>query len=131
MEKEDIQKKSDEADVVYRSIIELAIDKGWSPRQEKAGDLHWAFAAGTFYTKSPTWNGEKVVEQMGACSIEKLLFDHNFAKITFGEDEFAMVLTSLAILPSFERPEFLKLSYLMVSDTVEEKEEVMDFATEV
>lgn len=121
----------DEADNVYRAIVEIAIQKGWAPRQEKAGDLHWAFAAGTFYTKSPLWNGDKIiVEQMGACSIEKLLFDHNFARITFGDDEFPMVLTSLAILPASERPEFLKLSYLMVKDTVEEKK-VMDFATEV
>jgi hypothetical protein len=103
-------------DDIYRAIIEKAIAKGWSPSDLNEGKLNWSFQSCVFFTKTPVWDGEKVIEQLGCCNIEKIIFDHKFAKAMYGEDEYTMVLSSLSILPAPERAEYMKLAYLNDED---------------
>lgn len=72
-------------DNFWIEIITEAIKKGWNPNPMTKSGFKWSFTNGTFFTTMPVWNGKAVVEEMGAANVEKIIFDHNFAKIFFGE----------------------------------------------
>lgn len=72
-------------DKIWITVIERAISKGWVPNPLLKEGFKWSFRGSTFFTKTPIWNGNTVTEEMGAANIERLIFDHAFAKTFFGE----------------------------------------------
>lgn len=92
-------------DDVYRSIVHKAMKKGWNP-DPKIDDIKWIVQEGSFFTKVAVWNGTEMEEKMGACSIERVLFEHRFASIMWG-DNFLDILKNLVSLDTIERVEFL------------------------
>lgn len=95
----------EKADDIYRSIISQCNKKGWSPNP-KIEHIEWIIAEGSFLTKVAVWNGTAMEEKMGACSVERVIFDHGFAKIMWGEN-FIDVLKEIASRSFQPRMEYL------------------------
>lgn len=93
-------------DSVYRNIIKQCNEKGWTPNQ-KIDHIEWIVAEGTFFTKVAVWNDDKMEEQTGACSIERIIFDHAFAKIMWGEN-FVEILKEIVSRNFHDRIEYLE-----------------------
>lgn len=100
------QEKTDD---IYRNIIKQAEKKGWTPNS-KIEHIEWIVVEDSFIIKVAVWNGEQMTEQMGACSVERVIFDHGFAKIMWGED-FVDTLKEIVSKNSIERIEYLKSFY--------------------
>lgn len=81
MTPEELFKKDQE---VMTAVILKAMKNGWVPRLEMP-EAQWAYAAGQFSVKAKIWNGEKMVDEISMCSIERIIFDHEFAKALWGE----------------------------------------------
>lgn len=98
--------KQEQIDEIYSKVIKEANKKGWTPNS-KIEHIEWNIIEGTFFTKVAMWDGNNMVENMGACSMEKVLFDHGFAKIMWGEN-FIEILKNLAERNLFERLDYLQ-----------------------
>lgn len=74
---------------IYTAIFNKAIANGWSPGQDLPENYAWKYEGGSFWVKAPVWDDkeEKIVDRLNACSIEKILFDHKFAKCLWGDKE--------------------------------------------
>lgn len=74
---------------VMNAIIKKAFLNGWVPIGEVGDNFKWTYRMGTFHMKTPVWDGEKMVDQMQSASMEKIIFDHQFAKCLWGEENVA------------------------------------------
>jgi hypothetical protein len=81
MTPEEMFKKDQE---IMTAVILKAMQNGWVPRLD-IPEVQWAYVAGQFSVKAKIWNGEKMVDEISTCSIERIIFDHEFAKALWGE----------------------------------------------
>ena len=68
--------------ILYAKVIEKSLESGWIPPSPFGDDFSWTVVDDSFCMKNPIWDFHlsMVREQTISVSIERVLFDHSFAK---------------------------------------------------
>lgn len=73
--------------ILYAKVIEKSLESGWIPPSPFGDDFSWTVVDDSFCMKNPIWDFHlsMVREQTISVSIERVLFDHSFAKALCGD----------------------------------------------
>ncbi len=109
---------------IYKKIFAKGFENGFIPFSGLEKGFSWTFNHGNIWIRTEVWDFEqnKAVEHLNACNMEKILFDHTFAKCLWGEDLNFVKLNLAEMAMSEDRTDFL--SHFIETELSTPKEEV-------